>query len=131
MGGLMPRKTLLDVDPQLKAAAEQVEALSVIRVEMARDLYAVQDELTQRTIDRVVATLRQHATGTVNAVVNGSIVPIKVSDETLGFNLFWLGCELVKDLGSVGIKIANFKFDPKHCASCGTEVQTRKKTTRR
>lgn len=119
----MPKKTLVDVDPQLRAATEEVEALSILRVEMARDLYNVQDELTRKAIDRVVATLRVNARGTINVIVSGTVVPVKVSDETLGFNLFWLACELVKDLAFVGVKVANFKFDPNHCASCGDEVK--------
>lgn len=119
----MGRKTIADIDPELRAATEAFKALSLVKGEMARDAYAVQDKATKKAIDRIVATLQQHARGEVNLKVGNTLVPVKVDDQTLGFNLFYLAVEIVKDLGFVGIKVANFKFPAHLCVRCGEEVK--------
>lgn len=118
----MPPKSLTDIDPKLQSITEEFNAISVVKGQMAQDAYDVQDAKTKATIDRIVATLQASATGTVQLKVGRMMNPVKLSNEILGFNLLYLAVEIVKDLAFVGIKVANFKFDPKHCADCGSEL---------
>lgn len=118
----MPRKTLAVIDPKLTEAIEEFRSLSLVRNEMALDLCELQDDTTAKVIDGIVSTLRKSANGYVTLRVAGKAVQVKLDDEYLGYNLFWLATEVVKDLGFVGIKVANFEFAPNLCASCGDEV---------
>lgn len=125
----MPRKTLADV-AILKSVSEDFEALSLVRYEMAKDAYEVQDDETKAAIDRVVGTLRQHANGTVKVKSGGTFYDLRISDQTFGFNLLYLAVEIVKDLLFGGVKLANFKVDPNVCASCGDKIERTRKRRR-
>lgn len=116
------RKSILDVDPQLKSVLDEFENLTMVRLEMAQDAYDFQDDKTKAAIDRVVGTLRERATGTITVNVGGTQHTLKISDEMFGFNLFALAVDIVRDLAFIGLRVANFRFDPKRCASCGVEL---------
>lgn len=118
----MARKTLADIDPELKSVLEEFKSVSLVKYDMARDAYTVQDKATQKTIDRIVGTLQQHATGYITAKVNNAMVPVKIDNEYLGYNLLFLAVEIVKDLAIMGQKVSNFEFPEALCASCGAEI---------
>lgn len=127
----MARKTLADLDPRLKSAREDFEAVSLVKYEMAKDAYDCQDEETQKVIDRIVATLQQYANGYIKVKVGNSFVPMQISNEYLGFNLLYLAVEIAKDLAFVDVRIANFEFPPSLCASCGAQIIPEKTTKRK
>lgn len=122
----MPRKTL-DQLASLKSTAEEFEALSLVRYELAIDAYEYQDDETKAVIDKIVATLRQHANGTVNVQRGGKLIPLKVSDETFAKNLLYTALEVVKSMYFVGLKVANFKWTPTVCIACGAKIEKAKK----
>jgi hypothetical protein len=118
----MARKTLLDIDPKVQSVLEEFNLMSSIRVELAKDAYDVQDEETQAVIDRVVATLRTYATGTITAKVGRTLVPVKIENDVLGWNLLYLAVEIVKDLAFMDYRVATFKFPEQMCSSCGVTL---------
>jgi hypothetical protein len=120
----MARKTLADIDPRLAPIVEEFQVLSEVRQEIAKDAYDVQDAGTQRTIDRMVATLQQYATGYITAKVGKTVVPVKIDNDFIGMNLFYLAVEIVKDLAFMDIRVAEFEFPEQLCAVCGTQLTT-------
>jgi hypothetical protein len=115
----MARKTLAAIDPKLTRVLEEFQAVSLVKYEMARDAYDIQDKDTQAAIDRIHGTLQQYATGYINLKVGRSIVPVKIDNEYLGYNLLFLAVEIAKDLAFTGIRLANFKVPDVYCATCG------------
>lgn len=115
----MARKSLADIDPDLRRATEEWQSISLVKYEMAKDAYDLQDDKTQKVIDRIVGTLQQYATGHITVKVGGSYVSVKISNEYLGYNLLYLAVEVVKDLAFVDIRVANFTFPELLCAVCG------------
>lgn len=126
----MARKTLADIDPNLKSAVEDFEAVSLVKYEMAQDAYELQDEETQKVIDRIAGTLRSYATGFLNVKVGNVYVPIKVDNDYLGYNLFYLAVEVVKDLAFLDIRVANFVFPPSQCVKCGADIIPEKRNAK-
>lgn len=126
----MARKTLADIDPRLKSVVEDFEAMSLVKHEMAVDAYELQDKETQAVIDRIVATLRQFATGFITAKVGGTYVPVPIDNKYLGYNLLYLAVEIVKDLAFLDIRVATFEFPPSLCVKCGAEVIPEKRTAK-
>lgn len=118
----MARKTLADIDPKLQSVLDEFKDVSEIRLELALDTYSIQDEETQKVIDRIAATLQQYATGYITAKVNRTVVPVKIDNDFLGYNLFFLAVEIAKDLAFMGVKVAEFEFPEQLCAQCGTEL---------
>lgn len=114
----MARKSLADIDPDLRRATEEFESISLVKYEMAKDAYDLQDDKTQKVIDRIVGTLQQYATGHITVKVGGSYVPVKITNEYLGFNLLYLAVEVVKDLAFLDIRVESFKFPELLCAVC-------------
>jgi hypothetical protein len=120
----MARKTLKDIDPRLSSIVDDFKMLSEVRQEIAKDAYDAQDEITQRTIDRMVATLQQYATGYITAKVGRTAVPVAIDNDYIGMNLFYLAVEIVKDLAFMDIRVAEFEFPEQVCANCGIELTT-------
>jgi len=115
------RKTLADVDLVLRRATEEFESISLVKYEMAKDVYDLQDADTKKVIDKIMDILGQYATG---YTTNGDV---PVTDEYMNYNLLYLAVEVVKDLAFVDIRIANFTFPESMCAVCGDEMPRRKK----
>jgi hypothetical protein len=118
----MARKSLKDIDPNLSSFVDEFTSLSEVRLDMALDAYSVQDEETQAVIDRIAATLQQYATGYVTAKVGKAAIPVAIDNDLLGYNLFYLAVEIVKDLAFMDIRVAEFEFPDQVCASCGIEL---------
>lgn len=110
---------------------DEFESVSLVKQELAQDAYEFQDEETKRAIDRVTATLQQHATGYVNVKVGGTLHALKIENEYLGYNLFWLAVEIVKGLAFVGLRVANWQWPELLCASCGSEIVPEKHVQKR
>jgi hypothetical protein len=108
----MARKTLADLDPGLTSAVEEFQAVSLVKYEMAKDAYDLQDKTTKKVIDRIMATLQVYATGYITVAVGGSVYPVKLDNQYLGYNLLWLAMEIVKDLALCGVRVAAFEFPP-------------------
>lgn len=135
----MPRKSITgfspkSIDRMTEDAIEEFKAVSEMKFELAKDAYERQDSETKATIDRIVSTLRQYATGYINIQLNppeGALVPVKLDNEYLGYNLYWLAVEIVKDCAFIGIRIANFEFPDTYCAQCGRELIPEKRSGRK
>jgi hypothetical protein len=132
----MARKSIHELKSVAKLTADAVEeweSVSLIKYELAKTAYDAQDAETQEAIDRIVKTLQTYATGYINVQLQppiGAMVPVKVSAEYLGYNLLFLAVEIAKDLGFVGIRLANFVFPETLCASCGAELIRETRTTK-
>lgn len=123
----MARKSLVDLDPNLRSAVDEFQAVSLVKFEMARDAYNMQDAETKAAIDRIHGTLQQHATGYINVVVGKTVYPVRINSEYLGYNLLYLAVEIVKDLAFTGIRIAKFKVPPLTCVACGDPIEAGKR----
>src|SRR5262245_25436912 len=130
----MARKSITDLPSHAKLqeeAIEQFKAVSEIKMELAQEAYDMQDAETQKVIDKMVETMRTYCTGYINVQLQpptGALVPVKIDNEYLGYNLFFLAVEIVKDLALLDIKVANFVFPPSMCAKCGAELGIPEKT---
>lgn len=122
------RKSAADLksaDKLLAAALDDFKSVSELKYELAKEAYDMQDATTQAVIDRIVSTLQVYATGYINLQLsppNGAVVPVKLDNVYLGYNLLWLALELVKDLAITGIKVAEFSFPPAMCVKCGADI---------
>jgi len=112
----MARKSLADLYPH-KEALDEFVAVSLVKYEMAEEVYDAQDDETRTAINAIMGVLSTYATG--NMTIKGE--SIKVPDTALQQNLLYLAVEVVKDLALLGIRVANFEF-PKLCVTCGVEV---------
>jgi hypothetical protein len=130
----MARKSITDLPSSAKLtkdAIEQYKSVSEIKYELAKEAYDEQDAATQAVIDRMVETLRTYCTGYINVQLQpptGARVPVKLTNEYLGYNLLFLAVEIVKDLALLDIKVASFRFPKSMCAVCGAELGIPEKT---
>lgn len=124
----MARKSIMDLrsaDKLVQDALEEHQSVAEIKYELAKEAYDAQDRQTRAVIDRIVGTLQSYATGYINVQLQppeGVLVPVKLDNTYLGYNLLYLAIEIVKDLAFLGVKVANFKFPKSYCARCGGEL---------
>jgi len=124
----MGRKSVTDLPSSAKLvddAIEQYNSVAEIKYELAKAAYDAQNRATRRAIDRIVDTLRVYATGYINVQLQppeGALVPVKVDNTYLGYNLLWLAIEIAKDLAFLDIRLADFRFPEALCAKCGAEL---------
>ena len=124
----MARKSITDLRSKSKLQADALEEYkltSEIKYELAKAAYDEQDKATQKVIDRIVDTLRGYCTGYINVQLQpptGALVPVKLDNRYLGFNLLFLAVEIVKDLALLDIRVASFQFPQSQCAKCGAEL---------
>ena len=130
----MARKTISDLrssDKLMQEAVDRHKSISEVKYELAKEAYDAQDDDTKAVIDKMVETLRTYCTGYINLQLQpptGAMVPVKLNNEYLGYNLLFLAVEIVKDLALLDIKVASFKFPPSMCATCGAELGLPEKT---
>jgi len=135
----VPRKSITAFSPKSiermeNEAVEEFKMVSEIKYELAKDAYDLQDDETKAVIDRIVDTLRQYASGYITIQLNppeGAMVPVKIENKYLGYNLLWLAVEIVKDLAFTDIRVANFEFPQSLCAQCGAEIIPEKRSGRK
>lgn len=128
----MPRKRAQTGSKQVAEAVEEFKQLTMIRYEMAKDVFDHQDEDTQEVLQRIVDRLRLSATGYITVSVNpphSAVVPVKIEQQYVDFNLLFIATEILKDLATFDVRVASFEFPPSLCASCGAEItgQARKR----
>ncbi len=92
--------------------------------DLARATYDAQDTDTREAIDRIhdatTRMFRQQAY--VARTRTGERMPIEFSREVHSKLSFYIAVEIVKDLGIMDIRVANFKFT-KACVVCGKKVK--------
>ena len=135
----MARKTVADlksnvVDQLTKDAVDDFKSVSEIKYELAKEAYDLQDEPTRLAIDRIMETLQVYATGSITVQLSpprGALVPVRIDNTYLGYNLLWLAVEICKDLAFLDLQVANFKFPPSQCLKCGAEIIPEKRKIKR
>lgn len=126
----MARKTVIENDSRVQEALEEFKILTELRMEMAQDALKAQDEETQAVIWRIAQRLAYGASGYIKIRVNpphGGTVPVKIERDMLDANTLFLATEILKDLALFDVRIANYKFPPSFCVSCGAEIETSEK----
>lgn len=108
----MARKSASDLLSAKQVATEQFTFLAEYQGQVAREVYEAQDKETQKVIDKIVTVLQNHSDGNV----------YDADDQYTEAMILHLAVEAAKDLGIVGIQVANFSFPDKLCAMCGGEV---------
>lgn len=133
----MARKSVTNLrsaDKLVEEAVEFFKSVSEIKYELAKDAYDAQDEETKAVIDRIHDTLRVYASGYITVQLSppsGDLVPVKIDNDYLTYNLLWLAVEIIKDLAILGTRVANFEFPPSMCAICGSEIIPEKTSGRK
>lgn len=121
------RKTIHDLKSTQRLEQEAVEewqSISLAKNELAMDIYDAQSTETKQAIDLIVKTLRTYATGDIHVELpGGETVSVSADPEHLTYNLMYLAVEIAKDLGVVGIQLAEFTFPTNLCFSCGATVK--------
>lgn len=92
--------------------------VSEMKAELAKDVYELQDKETKAAIDKIIGTLRSYSESSIKVLGEG----VDIHKLTLDMNLLYLAVEVVKDLGLVGYKVANFHFPTELCAACGSDL---------
>jgi hypothetical protein len=116
--------------PQVEEALEEARALAELRGEIALEAFNHQDKDTQEVLERIRDTLRLAATGWVYVRMNppyGGQVHVKLEQEYVDFNLFYIAVEILKTLALFDTRVATFKFPPSLCVNCGAELKTVKR----
>lgn len=131
----MARKQITDLksaDKLVTEAIEEHQSIAEVKYELAKAAYDAQDKETKAVIDRIVDTLRTYATGYIHVQLQpptGALVPVKLDNTYLGYNLLYLAVEIVKDLAFLDIQVASFEFPEAYCARCGAELGIPELTT--
>jgi len=115
-------------------ALDDFKAVSEIKYDLAKEAYDMQDEDTQKAIDRIVNTLQIYATGSITIQLSpprGALIPVRIDNTYLGYNLLWLAVEICKDLAFLDLQVANFEFPPSQCVKCGSEIIPEKRAVKR
>jgi hypothetical protein len=104
-------------------ATDEFASLSAVKYDMALEMLDAQDEATRNVVGRIAKTLEEYAVNEVQASF-GSVkaVTITLDDEQVQQNCVWIAVEIVKDLGFLGVRVANFSFPESICTSCGGPV---------
>ena len=124
------RKAVKETDARLAEAVEEWKTLTEIRYELATTVYEAQDEQTQVTMQMLVNRLRLSSAGYVEIQVNpprGSLVPVKIEQQYLDYNLLYIVTQIFSDLAVTGVRVGTFKPVPGVCASCGAEIKKARK----
>lgn len=133
----MARKSISDLkstDSLTEEAVADFKAVSEIKYELAKEAYDMQDEATRLAIDRIMETLQVYATGSITVQLSppkGAMIPVRIDNTYLGYNLLWLAVEICKDLAFLDLQVANFQFPPSQCVSCGAELIPEKRKVKR
>jgi len=101
-------------DRALAELSEVVEG----RYKTALKIFDYQDELTQEAIQAIADRMKISTTGVVQ--INDR--PIKLPPETIEKNTFFLAVEIITNLALMGVRIANYQFNPRICGYCRRSI---------
>lgn len=99
------------------------------RYEKARRGYVKQSDDTQDALDRMTALLvriaRKHMWVSVGK--REDRVVIQIPEETIYHNMFYMASEILKDLATFDVRVADYTFPADVCVECGKEIKPTKK----
>lgn len=122
-------KSQLDakVSRQLEIWLKQNEA----RLRIAQAHYDAQDATTQEVIeairDRIVSYSAGRAAFYPNGKKGGVGVAVELEPEWVAANAFYMATQLLKDLATVDVRVANYKFPDLICVECGEPLKPKRK----
>lgn len=110
-----------------QARMEEFKADAEARYKKAKAHYNKQSDDTQDSIDRMVKTLVRvaHAKMWVSVGTSQRLV-LLIPEMTIYHNMFYMACEILKDLAVFDIRVADYTFPTDTCASCGEPVLSKK-----
>lgn len=112
---------------------ESFKKEATARYEKANKLYEQQDEATRDALDRMTALLCRIARKNMWIGVKGyeNRAVLQIPEETIYHNMFYMACEIIKDLAQFDIQVAGFKFPENLCAVCYTDKVAKPRKKRR
>lgn len=113
-------------------AAEQMTVFAAEakqRYDKARRGYVKQSEDTQDALDRITTLLvriaRKHMW--VSAGKREDRIVLQIPEETVYHNMFYMANEILKDLATLDVRVADYTFPAGVCVECGNEIKPMKK----
>lgn len=111
-------------------ALEKFQAESLARFEKAQKFVELQDADTRDALDRMISLLEDIARPSIlvrpeNDRKHG--ITVLLPKETITHNATWMAVEILKDLGSMDVRVASFKFPKDLCATCHDPIKPKKK----
>jgi hypothetical protein len=119
---------------QARIAKAQAEIMveSFDRMQYAKAVYDHQNETARDAIDRMQSVLIRQARRYVWVVVGENSKGKKerelaeIPKDAIWNNALYMAVEILKDLASMDIRVADFHFPTNRCAECGTEIRRKK-----
>lgn len=127
----MAKPIPLTIDQRLDQELAVFQEQSKARAKIAKRLYDVQDGETKEALDSMVERIVSISRGIAAFKIKGKKYAAEVSVESTKNNALYLATEILKDLAMLDIRVANFRFNPKFCASCGKQMKAVKKKGKR
>lgn len=97
---------------------DDFEALTMVKYDVARDVFAAQDDKTQKALQKLADEIEKQTTGSVKIgrkfVQAGTLL--------IQYSAFTLAIEIAKDLAVCGVRVANFVLPADLCFVCGDSV---------
>lgn len=103
------------------------------RFDKAKKLYDRQDFDTQDALDRMTTLLCRIARKNmwVGVGKRGDRIVFTIPEETVYHNIFYMVCEILKDLAQMDVKVAGFEWPRDMCAECHRDLKPSKKKGRK
>lgn len=101
-----PVKKKSQVNEQVKLFKQKTE----LRYNEARNTFDAQDVNTQEVILRI----------------QGILCAGRAVDDYARMNALYMAVEILKDLASMDVRVASFKFSDTYCAECGAKLSKKK-----
>lgn len=108
------------------AVMKEFEAEAKARYTRAHKAYAQQDDDTQETIDRITTFLLRIARKNMWVGIGNDKIVMTIPESTLYHNMFYMACEILKDLALMDVRVSSYTFPANLCAECGIELKPTK-----
>jgi hypothetical protein len=123
----MAKKIPLSFQQQLDHEIQVFSEQARTRAQIAQRAYDAQDRETRLALDSMVDRIVSISRGIATFKIRGKKVAAEVPLPAIHNNALYLATEILKDLALLDIRVANFRFDPQRCASCGKSLTAKKK----
>ncbi len=133
MAKKIPSRVTKD-EAAIKGAQAEFMVASFDRMQYAKSVYDQQNEKGRDAIDRIQSLLIRQARmymwvrTSKNKYGKWERVLAEIPKDAIWNNALYMAVEILKDLASMDIRVADFHFPADKCAGCGTEIKLKKKT---